>query len=152
MIIVFFSNSKSEAAERLLGDIQRKFYGHRIEIAPTVKALREWFHHPMTERIIHILVPENRQQLEELGYMGDLMNDNPIILILPDREPHTVSTGHKLYPRFVSYLDSDFSYVTAVLSRMVENVEDEKKAWKNKAPRGSGREEIGRIRKGFPTG
>jgi hypothetical protein len=126
MIIVFFSNAESEAAKRLLKDIQSKFHGHRIEMMPNVKALWERFHHPMTDRSLLILVPESRKQLEELIYWGDLINDNPVLLVLPDRKPLTVSTGHKLYPRFVSYLDADFSYVTSVLARMIENVEYEK--------------------------
>jgi len=123
MIIVFFSSAKSDAATRLLKDIQSKFNGYRIETVATLKALWERFHHPVTDRTLLILVPENRQQLEALIYLGDLMNDNPILLVLPDRKPITISTGHKLYPRFVSYLDADFSYLTGVLARMIENVE-----------------------------
>lgn len=127
MIIVFFSSAKSEAAKRLLKDIQRTFHGHQIDMVPTVKALFERFHSPMTDRTLLILIPENRQQLEELICLGDLMNDDPVFLVLPNRNPITVSTGHRLYPRFVSYLDADFSHVTAVLAKMIENVEDEKR-------------------------
>jgi hypothetical protein len=120
MIIVFLSNGNSEAAKRLLGHIQKEFCSHQIETATTIKALWERFHHPITERTILILVPENIRQLEELGNMGDLFNDRPILLVLPDRKPLTVSTGHKLYPRFMSYADSDASCIAAVLSRMIE--------------------------------
>ncbi len=126
MIIVFFSNLKNEAAKRLLEDIQNRFPDHPIETVQSVKAFWEWFHHPVMERTILILVPDSRPQLEALVSLGDLMNDNPIVLILPDREPLTVSTGHKFYPRYVCHSDSDFSYLSAVLARMIGNVESEK--------------------------
>ncbi len=122
MMIVFYYDAKNEAARGLLKDIQIKFNGHQVEIVPTIKALWERFHQPRTERSILILVPQNRPQLEELTQMGELINDHPILLVLPDRDLQTVSTGHKLYPRFVSYLDSDFSCLSAVLNKMIENV------------------------------
>jgi hypothetical protein len=126
MVIVFFANAKNEAAKGLLKDIKQKFYGHQIEIVPTMKALWERFHRPSTKHTILILVPQNRSQLEALIHKGDLINDHPILLVLPDRDLRTVSMGHKLYPRFVSYLDGDFACLSAVLGRMVEKVEQDK--------------------------
>jgi hypothetical protein len=126
MLIVFFSNLKNEAPKRLLEDIQNRFPDHPIETVQSVKALWEWFHDPVMERTILILAPDSRRQLEALVSLGELMNDNPILLILPDREPLTVSAGHKFYPRFVCYSDSDFSCLSAVLARMIENMESKK--------------------------
>jgi hypothetical protein len=122
MIIVFFSNAKNESAKGLLEDIQMKFNGHDIEIVPTMTALSQRFHQPPAEPAILILVPQDRSQLEELIHMGELINDHPILLVLPDRDFRTVSAGHKLYPRFVSYLDGDLACLSAVLGKMVENV------------------------------
>jgi len=122
MIIVHFSEAKNKAARGLLKDIQIEFEGHQIEIVPTIKALWERFRQPLIERTILILVPQNRVLLEELTQMSDLINDHPILLVLPDRDPQTVSMGHKLYPRFVSYLDGEFSSLLSVLTRLVENV------------------------------
>ncbi|MCF8130383.1 MAG: hypothetical protein K9N10_17880 [Deltaproteobacteria bacterium] len=122
MMIIYFSDAKNEAARRLLKEIQAKFSGHQIEIMPTIKALWERFRQPLIELAILILAPQNRSQLKELIQMSDLINDHPILLVLPDRDLRTVSMGHKLYPRFVSYLDGDVLSLLAVLTRMVENV------------------------------
>lgn len=122
MISVFFSDVKNGAAKALVKEIQSRFHNHRIEILPTLKALWERFHQPLIERTFLILVPQNRPQLEELIRIGDLITDHPILLVLPDRDLRTVSMGHKLYPRFVSYLDGDVLSLLAVLTRMVENV------------------------------
>ena len=122
MIIIFFSTAKKGPAERMLGDIQTKIQGHRIEVDRTVEALCDRFHYPIIDRAIMILVPENREQLEQLISIGNLINDRPILLVLPDREPATISSGHRLYPRFVTYLDTDFSDLVAVLSKLIHHV------------------------------
>jgi len=49
----------------------------------------------------------------------DLLAETKIILLLPDRKRATVSKGHNLYPRFLTYMDGDFSDVAAVLQKMV---------------------------------
>ena len=121
MIIIFFSTAKKGPAERLLGDIQTKIHGHRIEVDRTVEALCDRLHHPIRDQAIMILVPEDREQLEELISIGNLFNDSPILLVLPDKEPATISSGHRLYLRFVTYRDSDFSDLVSVLSKLIHH-------------------------------
>ena len=50
--------------------------------------------------------------------LKDLFDGIRKIIILPDGEQVTISLAHKLYPRFLSYIDSDFSDVAAVLKKM----------------------------------
>ena len=54
--------------------------------------------------------------------MGDLFSTVPILLVLPNRGKATVSTGHKLYPRFVAYVDSYFSDIVSVLDKLIHHV------------------------------
>lgn len=126
MLIVFFSNLKNKEAKRLLANIQNKFHRYQIETVQTVKAFEDRFHSLVPVRTILILLPHNRRQLAELIGMRDLMDDHPILLVLPDRGPLTASIGHKLYPRFMSHLDGDLSSLVAVLARMIENAEQRK--------------------------
>ena len=121
MIIIFFSHDNKGPGERLLGDIRTKIRGHRIEVEQTLEALSERFHYPMIDRTIVVLVAENRERLEKLISMKDLMSDVPILLILPDRKRSTISTGHRLYPRFVTYVDSDFSDLVSVLGKLIHH-------------------------------
>ncbi|MCD6199973.1 MAG: hypothetical protein J7K15_15635, partial [Deltaproteobacteria bacterium] len=53
----------------------------------------------------------------------DLIWDLRLILILPDREAGTIAKGHILRPRFLTYLDSDFTEVAAVLKKMLSNTD-----------------------------
>ena len=122
MIITLFYSDKEGPGGRLLDEIQTKIHGHRIEVDQTVEALSERFHYPMIDRTIVVLVAENRERLEEFISMGDLMSDVSVLLILPDRKRSTISTGHRLYPRFVTYVDSDFSDLVSVLSKLIHHV------------------------------
>ncbi len=80
---------------------------------------------------IAVLMAATQKELSELLNLKDRLKEIPIILILPDREARTVSMGHKLYPRFVSYADGDFMDVAAVLKKMVENM-NSKYQWARK--------------------
>ena len=122
-IIVFYSNPKG-AGERLLSEIQARIHGHRIEVDQTVKDLSDRFRRPMIDRAVIVFVAESREQLERFVAMGDLVSNVPILLVLPDRRKATISTGHKLYPRFVTYVDSYFSDIVSVLDKLIHHVHE----------------------------
>ncbi len=52
------------------------------------------------------------------------MKDISIIYCAPcqDGEKDTVTNGHKLYPRFISYADGNFKDVASVLGKMLEEI------------------------------
>ncbi len=66
-----------------------------------------------------VLFASNRKALADLLAIRDLLDGIRIILILPDREPDTISQGYKLYPRYMSYIDGDLRDVSAVLRKMI---------------------------------
>jgi hypothetical protein len=119
--VIIFCSDMNGPGRRLFHDIQRKMNGHRIAVDRSVEALSKRLRSPMRDRVIMVLVAENRERLEAFISLGDLMNDAPILLVLPDREPATISFGHKLYPRFVAYLDSDFSDLVSVLCKLLDH-------------------------------
>ena len=67
----------------------------------------------------------NKKQLSDLLLIKEELRNLKIILILPDSKSDTISGGHELYPRFVSYIDSDFKEVGAVLEKMIKNKHSE---------------------------
>ncbi len=50
----------------------------------------------------------------------------PVILVLADRKKDTILKGRKLYPRFISHADGDFTDVAAVLEKKFENIKSKK--------------------------
>jgi hypothetical protein len=47
------------------------------------------------------------------------MRDVQIILVIPDRRPETLSLGHLLRPRYLSYEDGNFDDLASVLEKML---------------------------------
>jgi hypothetical protein len=77
----------------------------------------------MSGDLIAVLLASNGIELTQFLSLDEYMVDIPLILILPDQGRETVSTGHRLRPRFISFLHSDFTDVSAVLAKMLERTE-----------------------------
>jgi len=69
---------------------------------------------------VAVLLAGNEEDLLNMVSIRHLFLDIPIILILYDREEDTTAMGYALYPRFLTYADSNPAEVAAVLGKMVE--------------------------------
>ncbi|MEJ2039901.1 MAG: hypothetical protein P8X55_13365 [Desulfosarcinaceae bacterium] len=82
---------------------------------------------PMGAGSLCILVPADSHELLKLNTIRHLMRDMRLVLILPDRKDDTVSEGHFLRPRFVSYPDRPLADVLAVVEKMLGGTPNPKK-------------------------
>ena len=78
---------------------------------------------PMREDTLCILIPADNHDLHCLNTIRHLMRDMRLILILPNRQAETISEGHSLRPRFVSYVDCPLTDVTAVVRKMLDSTQ-----------------------------
>ena len=67
---------------------------------------------------IVLLTARTKKELKELIGLREFLSDIRVILILPDRDHETISDAHALYPRFITYIDGDYSDLKAVLTKM----------------------------------
>ena len=70
---------------------------------------------------IAILLIDNQNELLELIKMRKQLTETKIILILPDKEPETIKLGHTLFPRYLDFVDSNFTEVGEVLKKIKQN-------------------------------
>lgn len=122
MNLVLYANSKNGAGERLQEVIELMAPQEQVETFITVDGLDRKLRQPVHGVGIAVLLATSKKELLELYSLKDLLNDVKIILILPDSESETTTLAHKLWPRFTSYLDSDFKDVGAVLRKMIEHM------------------------------
>lgn len=108
------------------GGFQEFFEKLPLEMAVyrNVANLLERLRHPLDDPTIAVLVADSRECLEELLALRHLFRNLRIILVLPDRESGTISKGHDLHARFLSYIDSDPAEAALVLSKMVEKAKE----------------------------
>ena len=71
-----------------------------------------------------ILFAGSHSDLGAFVSFQDLLEGFPLLLVLPERSDAVCLKGHQLHPRYISYVDSDFSDVVAVLRKMVDRQDE----------------------------
>jgi hypothetical protein len=122
MVVLFYETEANEAGKRLERIIKTTFVSLDIQVYRTINSLTQKLRQPRDGFLIVILVAHNKKELYKIFSLKDLFWNLRIILILPDQKMDTISKGHKLYPRFLSYVDSDFKDVAAVLEKMLKHL------------------------------
>jgi hypothetical protein len=123
MNVIFFVSVTNEQGERLERVVELFFSKRRIEKCRDLAELGKRLHEPYNYEDVVLLSPASKEELSRLLGLQDLLSDMRVILVLPDRDNETVAMGHRLRPRMVSYSDSDYFDVAAVLTRMNERRE-----------------------------
>lgn len=121
MKILVYIKENNGAGERLQKVIEAIVPDEQIERFRTTEDLYRRLYQPGTRPGLAVLMATNRQELSEILSFQNLLFDVRIIIILPDREEDTFALACELYPRFASYVDSDFMDISAVLRQMIQN-------------------------------
>ncbi|MBL7175664.1 MAG: hypothetical protein ISS66_07535 [Desulfobacteraceae bacterium] len=109
-----------EANEKIQGVIDKVSPDAKREIIETIEDLSRRLCRPVDRPTIAILAAENKEDLLNIISIRHLLSEIPIILILPDREESTTAMGYTLWPRFLTYVDSNSSELVAVLGKMFD--------------------------------
>lgn len=73
---------------------------------------------PNHHNSVVVLMPDNQEQLEDILALGPLLEDLPLTVVLPNRDPVLVGRAHLLRPRFLTYQDQDPALLLAVVSNI----------------------------------
>jgi len=127
-------------AERIIEKFYREErYSVFREISLFEKHVRAYLSH---EHLI-ILHAESKEHLQQFMAMRDLLIGHRIVLILPDRDKATLAQGHRLRPRFITYLDADFREMASVLYNILHPAASEPATgWEHTSWRSSKKDQI----------
>jgi hypothetical protein len=125
--IVVYEKTTAGAGLRLQRLIETLVPREEIEIHQTIDSLSRRLRQPIFNLDMAVLLATTKEELEDILSLRDLLSDVRSILVLPDREGDTNAQGHTLRPRFITYADSDFVELAAVLTKMLENANLTKK-------------------------
>ena len=120
MNVIVYASEK-HLRQRLLAAIRLLEEQCHLEVFADISALNRRLCGPVIGMVWLVLALKSLAELHRFVAMGDLIQNNRSILVLPDQAQETVFIGHSLYPRFISYLDSDFSDVCSVLDTVIRN-------------------------------
>ena len=123
MSLLFYSTSAKGQGKKLHRVIEVLVLKREIEIFRTIESLTRRLHRPGLghNMTIAVFLAASKEELSELVSIRNLLADFRIILVLPDTRDDTISKGHTLSPRFLTYQDGDFLDVAAVLGKMLRN-------------------------------
>jgi len=121
MKLFLYAPDRSRSGKRLQRVIEALVSKEDTEIYRTTDGLTFRLRQPRHDPHIAVLLAASREDLSDILSLRDLLCDVRIMLVLPDRERDTIVKGHTLRPRFVTYADSDFVEMAAVLSKVLGN-------------------------------
>jgi len=121
MSVLIYTGSDQLVLKRLNRVIQIVFPGGKVDTCGTLDDVVNKLRRPRfkTDIEIAVLVAGSKEEVNELAGMVEVFEDVRIILVLPDADRETISKGHLLRPRYLTYIDADFTDLAAVLAKML---------------------------------
>ncbi len=119
MNVLIYASRHNVESRRLLNTVRYLSESHHCVHYDDISNFSDALHRSRTGSRMAVLFPSNRDELVTLVTLRHLLFDMQIILILPNGKSQTLSHGHALRPRFISYADSDFSDVAAVSNKLL---------------------------------
>jgi hypothetical protein len=126
MKILLYITRSDSVAKKLQNVVETFSWKDRLDICWTFESLKRRLCQPSNDLDIIVLTASDEKELLQIYSLGAFLLDLRVVLILPDRKPSTISKGHALVPRFLTYIDSDLVEVESVLSKMLENQNSKK--------------------------
>lgn len=119
---LFFYATDTKGTGKALWNLHQELASkYKGEFFQTIDSLSHKLCQPSGDQTIAVLLAGTQEDLADILSVKNLLERTRIILILPDSSKDTISKGHTLFPRFLAYMDGDFSWVTAVLKKMLSN-------------------------------
>ena len=116
-------HSKSLRLQAIIGGIALR---ENIIVAQNMDQLIRILRQPLNGVVAAVLLAGTQNELLDFMPVRDLLLRIPSILILPDHEKETITRGHTLRPRFLTYADGDLSDVGDVFRKIVFKVNEER--------------------------
>ena len=120
--LIFFAPLLDEGDRQINNLIDNFTAVSNLEIYRTIDSLSERLREPQKDSLVAVLFAISKETLSEIVSIRDLLSGPRVILVLPDREADTIAKGHMLRPRFMTYSDTDFGEISAVIDKMFGNI------------------------------
>lgn len=124
MKLILYCNEINRYVAELLARIEASLPGHELVLC--------WSHRDLLHNLAvlnydlfaAVIVASGPNDLAELRAAADPTGSPPLVLILPDREKETISRGHELRPRFLSWPEGNMDEIVAVLRKLMKKAEN----------------------------
>jgi hypothetical protein len=119
MNLIVFVPTKNRNTRRLFHAIEKLELDAGLELHRSAGSLFRRLCQPAREILAGVLVMTRREDFDQIFVLRELLDDIPLIIVLPDGNEDLVPRAHLLRPRFVTFWDQGLREVPAVLARML---------------------------------
>jgi hypothetical protein len=117
-VILYAPGSEQSGIRERIGSLIPQ---RRVRMYRTLEGLSERLHRPIGPETILIIDARSQENLSEVSSLHRLLRGVRTVIVVPDQEPTTVALAHQLRPRFLTYANSNFDDLAAVLQKMIES-------------------------------
>ncbi|MBN1380523.1 MAG: hypothetical protein JXA41_02490 [Deltaproteobacteria bacterium] len=110
---------ESGVGKRLRNILESVVPKDHIELYSTMDDLFERFQNPICHGKVTVIFAATRKDFHRILPLKDFLSDMNLVLILPDDSPEMMAEAHTLRPRYITWADSDFRDIEAVLKRLM---------------------------------
>lgn len=128
MLLLCCLPGETEMASRLLGAVSDLPCQPHMEVLRGAAELGRRLQQPRGRGLLCLALAPSHQDLDQLLTVAPLLEDIPLVLIVPDEEPATLAQGHRLRARYLTSMQRPEAprMVAAVVGRMMEKYD---RAW-----------------------
>jgi len=119
MASIIYTPSENGLERRFLEQLEMAIPKKRFEICRSIGELSARLGRQPLSVKVAVLFAVTRTEIMRILLLGDLMADVKSIVVLADDDRDTVMKAHTLRPRYITWMDSDFSKIVSVLRNMV---------------------------------
>lgn len=119
---IFFSRHKGKKHEEILSFAEKLFHPSEISIHSKAKEFSKAVVEPGFDQRIILILAASSSDLARILPFRDLLENRPVILILPNSETDTMTRALSLYPRYIDYIRNDLKDVFLVLKKMIKKI------------------------------
>ncbi len=118
MKLLLYSSMETDANARIKNIIEGQLAEREMESFNDISKFLTRLGNSFDTKTIVVVVVPTEDELFEFLLVREQFNDVFLILVLPDRKSTTIAKGHKLFPRFISYIERDYRDIKAVLEKI----------------------------------
>ncbi len=120
--VLLYLSTSQDAGKRLQNKVNGIVVEETIVVIRNMEKFLNILRHQSSSITAAVILTSTEKELVELLSLRNLLHRIPVVLILPNQEKDTITKGHSLRPRFISYADSDFSDVRDVFSNIMGKI------------------------------
>ncbi len=118
MNVLLYIPGQTLAGQKLENKIRSVVPAQNLEIFSDFDPLCRRLHEAIYDLAAAVLLAKSVEDLTALGTLAELLSGIRLILVLPGHDPEIIEAGYRMWPRFVSYTDGDFTDVAKVLEKI----------------------------------